>query len=372
MQNMCCAVVPHDLVVPPPRPKRKPAKPYPRKADSAALTEDTPSGGPAPRSPGSDSLHNSGSPAPARAPQRTSSLSPLSAPAPPNLMNPFTRVSSAAGSAIGRAPSGRSSESRLNKLSSVALDGATGPTGGVASSVVGPSAMQHHAPPMAAPGCTQSSPHPLLAPQLHAPRGGPLYGQQLQQFQQLQLSQHIAQQQSQQSVAVQSLLQAQAQPLPQQAQAPLASHQLAAVAAVAAAASAAAAAAASAVVASADEVTQALLNANPPNGFPFFGMPPSALAHLASLKPSRQLRSAATLPVPPRANPPGALPPVGLPLRSKVRTGSSGLLSSLQGELLAPASDDARSLLPTLDSVVPAEAGESLCISHLCCCYVFV
>ena len=53
------------------------------------------------------------------------------------------------------------------------------------------------------------------------------------------------------------------------------------VAAIAAAASAAAAAAAAAVVATADEATQAQLQASPPQGFPFFGMPPSALALFA-------------------------------------------------------------------------------------------
>lgn len=56
----------------------------------------------------------------------------------------------------------------------------------------------------------------------------------------------------------------------------------ASVAAIAAAASAAAAAAAAAVVATADEATQAQLQASPPQGFPFFGMPPSALALFAS------------------------------------------------------------------------------------------
>ena len=52
----------------------------------------------------------------------------------------------------------------------------------------------------------------------------------------------------------------------------------AAVAAVAAAASAAAAAAAAAVVAAAEAHVQASLQANPPKGFPFFGLPPSMLA----------------------------------------------------------------------------------------------
>lgn len=52
----------------------------------------------------------------------------------------------------------------------------------------------------------------------------------------------------------------------------------AAVAAVAAAASAAAAAAAAAVVAAAEAHVQASLQANPPKGFPFFGLPPSILA----------------------------------------------------------------------------------------------
>ncbi|KAK9815423.1 hypothetical protein WJX72_003427 [[Myrmecia] bisecta] len=52
------------------------------------------------------------------------------------------------------------------------------------------------------------------------------------------------------------------------------------VAAVAAAASAAAAAAAAAVVAAAGEQVQAQLQASPPQGFPFFGLPPSMLATL--------------------------------------------------------------------------------------------
>ena len=54
----------------------------------------------------------------------------------------------------------------------------------------------------------------------------------------------------------------------------------AAVAAVAAAASAAAAAAAAAVVAAAEAHVQASLQANPPKGFPFFGLPPSILANM--------------------------------------------------------------------------------------------
>ncbi len=54
----------------------------------------------------------------------------------------------------------------------------------------------------------------------------------------------------------------------------------AAVAAVAAAASAAAAAAAAAVVAAAEAHVQAALQANPPKGFPFFGLPPSILANM--------------------------------------------------------------------------------------------
>ncbi|PNH08309.1 Protein CCA1, partial [Tetrabaena socialis] len=52
------------------------------------------------------------------------------------------------------------------------------------------------------------------------------------------------------------------------------------VAAVAAAASAAAAAAAAAVVAAAGQQVQAHLQAHPPQGFPFFGMPPSLLAQI--------------------------------------------------------------------------------------------
>ena len=60
-------------------------------------------------------------------------------------------------------------------------------------------------------------------------------------------------------------------------QQPLEGH-AAAVAAVAAAASAAAAAAAAAVVAAAEAHVQASLQANPPKGFPFFGLPPSILA----------------------------------------------------------------------------------------------
>jgi hypothetical protein len=54
----------------------------------------------------------------------------------------------------------------------------------------------------------------------------------------------------------------------------------AAVAAVAAAASAAAAAAAAAVVAAAEAHVQASLQANPPKGFPFFGLSPSMLANM--------------------------------------------------------------------------------------------
>ena len=59
---------------------------------------------------------------------------------------------------------------------------------------------------------------------------------------------------------------------------PHAGGHAAAVAAVAAAASAAAAAAAAAVVAGAEAHVQASLQANPPKGFPFFGLPPSILA----------------------------------------------------------------------------------------------
>jgi hypothetical protein len=58
------------------------------------------------------------------------------------------------------------------------------------------------------------------------------------------------------------------------------------VAAVTAAASAAAAAAAAAVVAAAGQEVQMHMQAHPPSCFPFFGLPPSAFAHLAPVAPA--------------------------------------------------------------------------------------
>ena len=62
------------------------------------------------------------------------------------------------------------------------------------------------------------------------------------------------------------------------------------VAAVAAAASAAAAAAAAAVVAAAGRQVQAHLQAHPPKGFPFFGVPPSLLEQVSLQKQCAEVR----------------------------------------------------------------------------------
>lgn len=287
--------VPHDLVVPPPRPKRKPAKPYPRKADSAALLDD--SGGPPPPSPagGGDSLRQcSGSPALQRPLQRTSSLSPLSV-APISPSPTYAPAIGHPGQVRGRGPPAHSSQCRLDQLSSVALDGAFAPcsstSGAEGMSFGAPSArgrMRCHAP---GPARLQSNRQPLLEHFLPGERVShplcPQQSQQLQQLQQLEPSQQQPQQQTLHPLLPMQLLHP-----------PITSQQLATVAAVAAAASAAAAAAASAVVASADSVTQAMLDANPPKGFPFFGIPPSSLAHLAALAPppAAPLRTDSTLP----------------------------------------------------------------------------
>lgn len=61
----------------------------------------------------------------------------------------------------------------------------------------------------------------------------------------------------------------------------------AAIAAVAAAASAAAAAAAAAVVAAASDDIKSYLQMHPPQGFPFFGAPPSLLAYVATMQMPR-------------------------------------------------------------------------------------
>lgn len=67
-----------------------------------------------------------------------------------------------------------------------------------------------------------------------------------------------------------------------------------AMAAVTAAASAAAAAAAAAVVAAAGRDIEARIQAAPPNGFPFYGMPPSLLRPMSSNPPLNQLNPQAT------------------------------------------------------------------------------
>ena len=321
------AAVPHDLVVPPPRPKRKPAKPYPRKADGAAPADESPSGRP-PRSSVSaaDSLQRSDSPTVQRPSPQTLSPSPLVAP-PSGLASAFAAVQPPAHC---RGSHGRGCDSRLAKLSSFALDDSCGGAG--SSSCLAPQgSLQQHAPPLVA-NRPQSSLQLLLA-YLQLLQGHRLYAQ---------------------------------QPPPppppppqQQQQQPLAAQQLQAVAAVAAAASAAAAAAASAVVASADDVTQALLNAHPPSGFPFFGMPPSALVHLATLNPKMQHQTASMLPVPPRT----ALPCAaqlwpggrqGAPLGSRFRTGSGSMQAPLHGRRALRARIGDATALAGVDTAAPA------------------
>ena len=195
----CHAVLPENLNIPPPRPKRKPAHPYPRKAEPQASEQLLP------------------------AQSWSGSLPTLAAAAAAASPSQQQQQGGALTQARGVSP---------------------GPRGYATGSEAG--------------GNSRPSPFSAVQQQVHsrlqlpgATSGGSVGGDRQQQHQQ-QHGQSLAE----------------------------GSGHAVAVAAVAAAASAAAAAAAAAVVAGAEAHVQAALQANPPKGFPFFGLPPSTLANM--------------------------------------------------------------------------------------------
>ncbi len=195
--RLSSTVLPENLNIPPPRPKRKPAHPYPRKAE----------------------------------PQSSEQLLPAQ-----SWSGSLPTLAAAAAAA---------SPSQQQQQQGGALTQARGvsPGGYATGSEAG--------------GNSRPSPFSAVQQQVHsrlqlpgATSGGSIGGDRQQQHQQHRQS-------------------------PAEG-----SGHAAAIAAVAAAASAAAAAAAAAVVAGAEAHVQAALQANPPKGFPFFGLPPSILANM--------------------------------------------------------------------------------------------
>ena len=205
----CSAVLPENLNIPPPRPKRKPSHPYPRKAE----------------------------------PQSSEQLLPA--------------------------------QSWSGSL----------PTLAAAAAAATPSLQQHGATQAQARGAGPGPRHPTDAQVGAHARTSPFSAVQQQVHSGLLLHQPL--------VAADT---AGGERQHGGQQLPAAEGHSAAVAAVAAAASAAAAAAAAAVVAAAEAHVQASLQANPPKGFPFFGLPPSILATMGL-----QLQSDAQVPPRPLA-----------------------------------------------------------------------
>ncbi len=233
------------LVIPPPRAKRKPSRPYPRSNTSADPTS---------QSAGAGATATGGTPADTPGAEFTASAAAG--------VSGVVSGGGAAGTALGSQATGLAAGGQQSKLSLPV-------------------------PPRSA----DAPPLPPLSAELLGPlAGGPLAGGPL-----AELPQGVMEALTHSALAGGCLPPGLAGPLGGDALTATSQYAEiteASVAAVAAAASAAAAAAAAAVVAAAGQQVQAYLQAHPPQGFPFFGMPPSLLAQLTMQAPAVEVSGA--------------------------------------------------------------------------------